>query len=65
MNYEVSPIFGCLKGLKNVTTFVGTYHILYTDAVKLSKMLSEEGVKNRLIVENKMKLKNQLTKFVH
>lgn len=54
LNYKVSPIFGCLKGLKNVTTFVGTYDILYPDAVKLSKMLSEEGVKNRLIVENKM-----------
>ena len=48
-DYRVSPIYGDLKGLKNVTVFVGTDEIIYPDAVKMFHMLDKD-VSNELIV---------------
>ena len=46
---RVSPIFGDLGGLRNVTVFVGTDGILYPDARKMFFMLDEDPA-NELIV---------------
>ncbi len=46
---QVSPIYGDLKGIHNVTVFVGTDEIIYPDATKMFFML-EKDVSNELIV---------------
>ncbi len=48
-DYRVSPIYGELGGIHNVTVFVGTDGILYPDAVKMFHML-DRHVSNELIV---------------
>lgn len=53
-NYKVSPIFGAVKGLRNVTLITGTDDLLYPDTVKLAGILKKEGVKCKLIVADKM-----------
>ena len=45
----VSPIYGDLKGLRNVTVFLGTEEILYPDVTKMFHMLDAD-VSNELIV---------------
>ena len=45
----VSPIYGDLKGIHNVTVFIGTEEALYPDAVKMFHMLDQD-VSNELIV---------------
>lgn len=50
---HVSPIYGDLKGLHNVTVFVGTDEILYPDGAKMFHMLDKD-VTNELIVADGM-----------
>ena len=50
---RVSPIYGDLKGLRNVTVFAGTDEILYPDAAKMFHMLDKD-VSNELIVAEGM-----------
>ncbi len=50
---RVSPIYGDMKGLKNVTVFIGTDEVLYPDVVKMFNMLDKD-VSNELIVAEGM-----------
>jgi len=50
---RVSPIYGDLKGLKNVTVFIGTDEVLYPDVTKMFYMLDRD-VSNELIVGDGM-----------
>ena len=45
----ISPIFGDLKGLHNVTVFIGTEEVLYPDVTKMFHMLDKD-ISNELIV---------------
>lgn len=53
-NYKVSPIFGSLKGLNNVTVITGTNDLLYPDCVKFVEMMNNENIINKFIVAEKM-----------
>lgn len=53
-NYKVSPVFGPVEGLNNVTVITGTHDILYPDSVKLVDILNKAGIKNKFIVAEKM-----------
>ena len=48
-DWRVSPIYGDMKGIRNVTVFVGTDGILYPDIVKFFGQL-EDDPSNELIV---------------
>ena len=48
-DWRVSPIYGDLAGIRNVTVFVGTDEIIYPDATKMFHMLDKD-VTNELIV---------------
>ena len=50
---HVSPIYGDLSGIRNVTVFTGTNEMLYPDTVKFYGML-DESRSNELIVEKDM-----------
>ena len=50
---RVSPIYGDLTGLKNVTVFLGTDEVLYPDVTKMFHMLDKD-VSNELIVAEGM-----------
>ena len=53
-DYRVSPLFGNMKNLKNVTIFVGTREVFYPDNILLHKKLEELKSPNlRLIVGEK------------
>ena len=45
----ISPLFGDLKGLRNVTVFIGTEEVLYPDVTKMFHMLDND-ISNELIV---------------
>ncbi len=47
------PIYGNVKGIHNVTTFVGTCELLYPDVTKFFGMLDED-LSNELIVGEEM-----------
>lgn len=49
-DYRLSPIYGDVTCLKDVTIFVGTHEFFYPDIVKFAKKLEENGVKNKLYV---------------
>ncbi|MBQ2659232.1 MAG: alpha/beta hydrolase [Erysipelotrichaceae bacterium] len=49
-DYRLSPIYGDMEGLKDVTLFTGTHEFFYPDIVKLSKILVDKGVRTRLYV---------------
>ena len=49
-DYRVSPIFGDLTVLQNVTLFVGTREIFYPDVVKFYDMLIAQGSTAELII---------------
>ena len=49
-DYRLSPIYGDLSPLKDVSVFVGTHEIFYPDVKKFVEKLEECGVKNRLVV---------------
>ena len=46
---KVSPIYGDMTGLRNVTVFLGTDEVLYPDVMKMFNMLDKD-VSNELIV---------------
>ena len=46
---KISPIFGDLKGIHNVTVFIGTEEVLYPDVTKMFHMLDND-ISNELIV---------------
>lgn len=48
-DWRISPIYGDLKGIKNVTVFIGTDETLYPDTIKMFRMLDQD-VSNELIV---------------
>ena len=50
---RVSPIYGDLKGIRNVTVFSGTDEILYPDAAKFFRMLDDDP-SNEMIVAQDM-----------
>ena len=52
-DWHVSPIYGDLKGLRNVTVFVGTAGIFYPDITKFFGMLDKDP-SNELIVGEEM-----------
>lgn len=52
-DWRVSPIYGDLKGIRNVTTFIGTSEIFYPDVVKLYHMLDQDP-SNELVVGQDM-----------
>lgn len=52
-DWHVSPIYGDLKGIRNVTVFVGTSEILFPDVTKFFRMLDRDP-SNELIVGDGM-----------
>jgi acetyl esterase/lipase len=52
-DWHVSPIYGDLKGIHNVTVFVGTDGIFYPDITKFFGMLDEDP-SNELIIGEEM-----------
>ncbi len=52
-DWRVSPIYGDLKGIRNVTVFVGTDEILYPDITKCFGMLDRDP-SNELITGKEM-----------
>lgn len=50
---HLSPIFGDMKGIRNVTVFVGTSEIFYPDVTKFFRMLDDDP-SNQLIVGEEM-----------
>ena len=52
-DWRVSPIYGDLKGIRNVTVFVGTDGILYPDITKFFGLLDKDP-SNKLIVGEEM-----------
>ena len=52
-DWHISPIFGDMKGVRNVTVFVGTSEIFYPDVTKFFRMLDDDP-SNELIVGEEM-----------
>ena len=52
-DWRVSPIYGNLKGIRNVTVFVGTSEIFFPDVTKFFRMLDKDP-SNQLIVGDEM-----------
>ena len=52
-DWRISPINGDLKGIHNVTVFVGTSEVFYPDIVRFFNMLEKNG-SNELIVGEDM-----------
>lgn len=52
-DWQVSPIYGDLKGIRNVTVFVGTCEIFYPDVTKFFRMLDDDP-SNELIIGEEM-----------
>lgn len=50
----ISPIFGNFEGLGHISQFIGTYEGLYPDAMKLDKLLTDQGIVHRTFVYPKM-----------
>ena len=51
-DWRVSPIYGDLKGIRNVTVFVGTAEICYPDVVKFYHMLDEDPSNSLYVAED-------------
>lgn len=51
-DYRVSPMFGDVSGLKNITVFTGTRELFYPDIVRFFQRL--DGTENELIVGEDM-----------
>lgn len=49
-DYRLSPTFGTLEGLQNVTIFVGTREILYPDIIAFSEKLKAKNIKMNLFI---------------
>ena len=52
-DWQVSPIYGNLKGISNITVFVGTREIFYPDIIKLYAKLDKNS-NNELIIGEEM-----------
>lgn len=52
-DWRVSPIYGDVKGIRNVTMFVGTSEIFYPDVTKLFRMLDVDP-SNEIIIGEEM-----------
>ena len=52
-DWHVSPIYGDLKGIRNVTVFVGTSEIFFPDVTKFFRMLDRDP-SNVLIIGDEM-----------
>ena len=52
-DWHVSPIYGDLKGIRNVTVFVGTSEIFFPDVTRFFRMLDRDP-SNELIVGDEM-----------
>ena len=52
-DWHVSPVFGDLKGIRNVTVFVGTSEIFFPDVTRFFRMLDRDP-SNELIVGDGM-----------
>ena len=52
-DWHVSPIYGDLKGIRNVTVFVGTSEIFFPDVTKFFRMLDRDP-SNELLVGDEM-----------
>lgn len=52
-DWHVSPIYGDLKGIRNVTVFLGTDEILYPDVTKFFRLLDDDP-SNELIIGEEM-----------
>ena len=49
-DYRVSPIYGDISILRNVTLFVGTREIFYPDVTAFYEMLQAQGIESELFV---------------
>ena len=49
-DYRISPIFGNISALQNVSLFVGTREIFYPDVTAFYNMLQEQGISSKLYV---------------
>ncbi len=49
-DYRLSPIYGDVSVLQNVTLFVGTREIFYPDVTAFYRMLQEQGVESELYI---------------
>ena len=49
-DYRVSPIYGDISMLRNVTLFVGTREIFYPDVTAFYEMLQAQGIESELFV---------------
>ena len=49
-DYRVSPIFGDVSMLRNVTLFVGTREIFYPDVTAFYEMLQAQGIESELYI---------------
>ncbi|MBQ1567018.1 MAG: alpha/beta hydrolase [Erysipelotrichaceae bacterium] len=49
-DYRLSPIYGDVTCLKDVTIFVGTHEFFYPDIIKFAEKLKENGIRNKLYV---------------
>ncbi len=52
-DWRISPIYGDMKGIRNVTVFVGTCEVFYPDITRFFNMLERDG-SNELIVGEEM-----------
>ena len=52
-DWHISPIFGDMKGVRNVTVFVGTSEIFYPDVTKFFRMLDDDP-SNELVTGEEM-----------
>ncbi len=48
---KISPIFGDLAGIRNVTVFTGTSELLYPDIIRFYKMLDPDPSNELIVVE--------------
>lgn len=51
-DWRISPIFGDLQGINNVTVFVGTSEILYPDIIKCYNMLDKNTLNELIVAED-------------
>ena len=53
-DYRLSPLYGDVSVLKDVTLFTGTYEFFYPDIIRFARRLEENGVRNRVFVGEKL-----------
>ena len=51
-DWHVSPIYGNLTGIRNVTVFVGTSEIFYPDVTKFFRMLDDDPANELIVAED-------------